>query len=152
MTVTEQIQYLREFAHSLGCEIVTEGTVGFNRPCVGIIDAQIGQYVDYNPVDYDSFFESGDSTVDNYFYFGYNSLLEPPAEVIDAYHKHDCFAVLTNKADTVNSIGQLYLWVKNIVSHAVATGNTIKLVKYSINDAPSEWEVPYKNAIVLEKT
>ena len=151
MTVTEQIQYLRDFAHSLGCELVTEGTVGFNRPCVGIIDPQIGSYVDYNPVDYDAFFESNDSTIDKYFYFGYNSLLEPPADVTHAYHKHSCMAVLSNGIGNVAAIDQLYKWVKSILANAGDSGSVVKLVKYRINKNFNEWGDPYKVAIVLEK-
>lgn len=151
MTVTEQIQYLREFAHSLGCELVIEGKVGLNRPCVGIVDTQIGCYVDYNPVDYDAFLVSTDSTLDKYFYFGNNSLLEPPADVTHAYHKHSCMAILSNGIGNVAAIDQLHKWVKSILANAEDSGSVVKLVKYCINENSTVREDPYKVAIVLEK-
>jgi hypothetical protein len=80
----KQIEYLKDFAFKLGegAQLSLDGECGFGRECVGILCN--GNWVDYD-------YECGVPTPD------------------DAYHKHDCIAVLGRGED---AISQLYNWCR----------------------------------------
>lgn len=76
---------LEQFALKHKLILEEAGEVGFGRPCVGFLKGT--GYVDYNATvhpDYKPAFPD-----DEYY--------EPP--VPDAYHKHDCLAVLVHDDD-----------------------------------------------------
>jgi len=78
----EKIAFMVEWASEGGAHLETNGEVGFGRDCVGI--SKDNAYIDYD----------------------YNDNIWTPE---DAYHKHDCLAVLGHGED---SLEQLYQWVK----------------------------------------
>ncbi len=83
MTHEEKIQWMAVWAAKNGVQLTLEGECGFGRECVGIL--KDGVYPDY---DYDI-----------------PSLRIPE----DAYHKHNCVAVLGRGE---NAEAQLYEWLK----------------------------------------
>lgn len=101
MTVNPgRIRYLTEWATRWSATLQLEGSIGFGRDCVGILKGS--SYIDYMHI-YD---------------------LEPQPEFWspeDAYHKHDCLAVLGHGDDAIN---QLYEWVTWLDSH----GWTVEVV------------------------
>jgi len=82
VTREAQIVYLTEWAGRYRCALQLNGEVGFGRECVGILNG--GPYIDYAD-------EAGIWTPE------------------DAYHKHDCVAVLGHGGEALE---QLYRWVK----------------------------------------
>lgn len=91
-----KLAVMTEWAARYGCTVQPKGQVGFGRPCVGILYGQ--SYVDTNNGDYSTDYEC----------------LAPPSGVTDAYHKHDCLAVLAHgeeSADYDAALEQLYTWV-----------------------------------------
>jgi len=91
----EHILYLTQYATRHGCTVTFAGTCGFGRPCVGILLG--GNYLDYSHL-YDL-----DPQPDPW-------LWTPE----DAYHKHDCMAVLGHGPAAVE---QLYTWAKWLDEH-----------------------------------
>ena len=87
VTREAQIVYLTEWAARYQCALQLNGEVGFGRDCVGILKG--GTYIDYAD-------EAGIWTPE------------------DAYHKHDCLAVLGHGDEP---LGQLYEWVKWLDEH-----------------------------------
>lgn len=79
-----------EWASRFGCTLSVKGEVGFGRPCVGILNGQ--SYVDY----------------------GYDLGIWTPE---DAYHKHDCLAVLVYGDDYDKGLEQLIKWVEWLVEN-----------------------------------
>ena len=77
-----QIVYLTEWAARYRCSLQLGGQVGFGRDCVGVLKGDA--YLDYK--DCPEIWTPG-----------------------DAYHKHDCVAVLGHGDDALE---QLYRWVK----------------------------------------
>ena len=75
-----------------------EGEVGFCRPCVGFLR---DSYVDYNPINMKNYEEKIE---------GFDEYLSAPVK--DAYHKHDCMAVLVYDDGYDKAIIQLAEWVK----------------------------------------
>lgn len=96
---------LRDFAARHGLTLVTQGEVGFGRPCVGL--AIGNNYVDYAPY--------SDATLDPLPGFTPDALA-PPEVVRDAYHKADVLAVLAggHPPDYDEALRQLALWVEHI--------------------------------------
>jgi hypothetical protein len=82
VTREAQIVYLTEWAARYRCSLQLNGQVGFGRDCVGILND--GTYVDYADAP---------------------GIWTPE----DAYHKHDCIAVLGHDDAALT---QLYEWVK----------------------------------------
>jgi hypothetical protein len=82
VTRETRIVYLTEWAARYGCCLQLAGEVGFGRECTGILKGDT--YIDYAH-------EPGIWTPE------------------DAYHKHDCLAVL-GRGD--GALEQLYQWVK----------------------------------------
>jgi hypothetical protein len=91
---SEQIVYLTEWAAKNKAALSLNGSVGFGRDCVGIIVG--GTYIDTA--------EAKEATAYN-FSAPPHSWWEPE----DAYHKHDCLAVLGHGDGPLR---QLYDWVK----------------------------------------
>ena len=149
----DKISFLKDFAQSIGCVLVEEGEVGFGRPCVGILEENIGCYVDINPFDYTKETKTGEW--DDCYFFDYQESMSPPPETPDAYHKHSCLAVLHHGDEGVEyteAIDQLYFWVRSILN-----GGEVKLVKFNEKDyqSMSDFErifcQPYNVTLVYEE-
>lgn len=93
----EHIVFLTEWAARWGAHLQIAGTVGFGRECVGI--AHDGSYIDYSGLTSQAEFWTPE----------------------DAYHKHDCLAVLGRGDDAIT---QLHDWVKWLDEH----GYTVETV------------------------
>lgn len=108
MTTTTSIEVARlnclRFARDHALTFVERGEVGFGRPCVGF--THDGSYSDFNPynhADYEPIFPHDDR-------------LGAPAGV-NAYHKHDCFAVLAHGEDGEAydaAVMELDAWVRHL--------------------------------------
>ncbi len=92
-----QIRDVRLWAAEQGCILNLDGEVGFGRPCVGITHTN-------GYVDYDGWPEGTDRPDDR----------ATPPDGVDAYHKHDCLAVLGTDEAAVEG---LLAWVAKIRSH-----------------------------------
>lgn len=90
------------FANKHGILFVEKGECGFGRPCVGLNRGD-GSWLDYNPL--------SDTTYGPIF--PYDSRLCAP-EGVDAYHKHDCFAVLVSDDNYESAIDQLEKWIEHL--------------------------------------
>jgi hypothetical protein len=116
-TADEMVEWLRAWcAKHDGLTLELEGEVGFGRECVGILydTGLTAEYVDYDVYD----MESQSPTP-------YAALVSPGDEAPNAYHKHDCLAVL-GRGD--EPLAELYLWVRRLD----AAGATIE------RDAPRD--------------
>lgn len=90
-TREQQIVYITEWASRFGATLQIAGTVGIGRECVGVLSGS--SYIDTADVkDREAYREGGD-------------WWQPE----DAYHKHDCMAVLGRGDD---ALAHLYAWVK----------------------------------------
>lgn len=78
------------------CTLQTKGEVGFGRPCVGVLYGQT--YVDYD-------YELG---------YPVNGGFWTPE---NAYHKHDCLAVLVHDEDYNSALDELYNWIVWLVGN-----------------------------------
>lgn len=90
------LKELNAFAIKHKVILEEKGEVGFGRPCVGFLRGS--SFIDYNAsIDYPNPLFPGDeeiwSTVD------------------DAYHKHNCLAVLVNDDDYEEALTQLHKWI-----------------------------------------
>jgi hypothetical protein len=92
MTHEEKLDWMAKYAARWGVDLVLEGEVGFGRECVGILAGH--SYPDYHW--YDTNYDPADT----------NGTVWTPK---DAYHKHDCVAVL-GRGEEAES--QLYGWLK----------------------------------------
>lgn len=81
---------MRIFAQENKCYLTTEGECGFGRPCVGVLHGEI--YPDYDPED--------------------ERLCAP--EGVEAYHKHNCIAVLGRGEQAIDG---LYRWLLKLKQH-----------------------------------
>lgn len=95
MTHAEKIEWMKKWCEENGLALTLEGECGFGRECVGVL-ASNACYPDYAWHNYDGDYERLDNNGDVWV----------PE---DAYHKHDCVAVLGRgeKAEA-----QLYDWLK----------------------------------------
>ena len=145
----DKIKYLKEFAESIGCVLITKGEVGFCRPCVGILEPNIEHYVDINPYAY------GDTLDDeDYGYiFPENENLYPDNELTpNAYHKHSCLAVLVIDGDYESAIIQLYEWVVGILSKGeVELCKHSEVYTASLDPVEQIFSTPYKVALVYKE-
>ena len=107
-------QNLQRFANEHKVILEDRGKVGLGRPCVGFL--RNGSYVAFNP---------RKSSPDFEYIWPEDSRFYPPVTVEDAYHKHDCFAVLVYNADNDEALTQLAAWVE----HLEAQG-TVELAEY----------------------
>lgn len=81
-----------------------EGTCGFGRECVGFIGRN-DSYIDHNP----SHDETGNWKVREGFED--DRLYSPPG--VNAYHKHDCLAVLGRGEEAIRQLAE---WVTHLES------------------------------------
>lgn len=138
----DKVEFLKDFAKKIGCELVVKGEVGFCRPCVGIIEPCIEHYVDINPY---AFGDTLDDEDDG-FIFPEDKDLYPDDDVAPhAYHKHSCLAVLVFDDDYDEAINQLYDWVVRILSK----GDVECLIHSEVyNLFNNPFSPPYKVALV----
>ena len=104
----KHIENIDNFAKEHGVFFKQKGECGFGRPCVGLLSSEEGNYVDYNPTSdvYDD--EVGFKPIFTEEPLFYDIAPE------DAYHKHDCFAVLVHDDNYAEGIRQLSEWVDNL--------------------------------------
>ncbi len=95
---------LRDFAAKHNLTLEPRGEVGFGRPCVGFVGAG-SNYVDYDPR-----MSGGDYEP----IWPIDARLHPPEGTPDAYHKHDCLAVLVHGDDYDAALVQLAKWVDHL--------------------------------------
>ncbi len=94
MTREQKIEWMAVWAAKNGCALALEGEVGIGRPCVGIL-------VDGNYPDYHWYAEKTYERCD------------PNGEVFaprDAYHKHDCVAVLGRGEEAETQLFEWLTW------------------------------------------
>lgn len=106
-------QDLQQFANEHKVILEENGEVGFGRPCVGFL--RDGSYVAFNPrkpPDYD-------------YVWPEDPRLHPPNVVTDAYHKHECFAVLVHSDNHDRALAQLDSWVEHLKMQGA-----IELIRY----------------------
>lgn len=92
MAHVDKIQWMLAYCANNGLTLDLEGECGFGRDCVGVLKE--GKFPDYNWYDEDW------NRVDK------NGEVWTPK---DAYHKHDCVAVLGRGEEAEN---QLYEWLQ----------------------------------------
>jgi len=88
--------FIQDFANKFKLVFEDQGEVGFGRECVGLTNGS--NYVEYNP--------TNSTTYERIEEFYDERLWDIVPE--NAYHKHDCLAVLGRGE---NAIRQLYDWV-----------------------------------------
>ncbi len=93
------IEKLQKFANDHGVVLDLDGEVGMGRPCVGFRHGN--SYVDYNPITMGGNYDDVPGFEDRQI-----AESAPP----DAYHKHQCLAVLV-ETDREKAIEQLGDWV-----------------------------------------
>ena len=109
-TYEEMKAALQAFANEHKVILEDRGEVGFGRPCVGFLRGN--GYVSHNPYHY---LPTGEL----------NPPLEPLAELADdrlypptgcenAYHKHDCLAILVEDEHYDVALWNLYRWVEHL--------------------------------------
>lgn len=97
--MNEDIKFLQEFATKHKLVFEDEGEAGFGRECVGLIKGT--NWLDYNPMDMDTY-----DVID-----GMDCQKACDLAPEDAYHKHECFAVLGRGKE---AISQLATWVRDL--------------------------------------
>lgn len=108
----EQIVYLTEWAAKWGASLQLAGQVGFGRDATGIL--KDGHYIDTAEA-------KGQTT-----YAGRDGWWQPE----DAYHKHDCLAVLGHGDE---ALSQLYEWVRWLDGHGWGAGEESRKVTSDID-------------------
>ena len=98
-TIEEHKANIQEFANRFKLIFEDDGEVGFGRKCVGLTNGS--NYVDYNPTQYPNY----DYVEEFYDERLYDIVPE------NAYHKHNCLAVLGNEE---SSIIQLSEWIDKL--------------------------------------
>lgn len=96
------IDKLNAFASKHQVLLIQKGQCGFGRACVGFSTAD-GNYVDYNPMAFP----------DYAYVWPYDARLGAP-EGVDAYHKHDCLAVLVSDDNYEAALEQLLKWIEHL--------------------------------------
>lgn len=99
---SETWRNLQRFANEHKLILQDEGEVGFGRPCVGFL-GKSGNYVDYNPLAAPDYLD---------YAVEYDERLVSPVK--DAYHKHDCMAVLVHGEDYDAALEQLNEWIVHV--------------------------------------
>lgn len=129
----ERIRDARLWAAEQGCVLELDGEVGFGRECVGILWRT--HYVD----------TPGSGHNDDGPCFGHDSPGGPP-EDIDAYHKHDCLAVLGRDGQAIDG---LLRWVEKIRANG---GRIVVKDRASVpgTDSPLNWMLHGRQHAVLE--
>ena len=118
------IENLQRFADDHKIVLETKGECGFGRSAVGFLHGD--NYVAHNP------FRMGDAPDFEFIHpkgFEKDPRLCAPRGV-DAYHKHDCLAVLVSDEDYDKALKELNMWVEHLESQGevevatYATGET----------------------------
>jgi hypothetical protein len=99
LTTQDQLSDVRLWLAEQGCILELNGEVGFGRECVGVLWQT--HYVDTPGSGYNDWPEGMNGPDDR---------LMPPDDV-DAYHKHDCLAVLGRDDQAIDG---LLRWVQKI--------------------------------------
>jgi aminoglycoside phosphotransferase family enzyme len=99
--ITKARENLQRFANKHKIVFEDKGEVGFGRECVGFLHGD--NYIDYNPTDHENYEPI----------WGNDIRLLPPEETPNAYHKHDCLAVLVH-GDYDKAILELNAWINNL--------------------------------------
>lgn len=114
MNMQDKITFMQTWAAQQSAQLVTRGEVGFGRPCVGVTVGQ--SYLDFTWTGYDP-----DPEKMKALYADERIRAFRQAVPQDAYHKHECMAVLVNAvhdgedvigADYGTALNQLYDWIK----------------------------------------
>jgi hypothetical protein len=111
MTYQEAKEICEKFALKHKVIFDEEGECGFGRDCVGFSSG--GGWIDHNPYNRGGDYEPIEK-------FACGAAQPPPG--VNAYHKHDCLAVLEHGEESVIQLAQ---WVK----HMEAAGE-VKIVDY----------------------
>lgn len=99
--------YIETFCKENNLVFAQKSECGFGRPCVGILSPESDNYIEYNPTHAETYKPIDGTHSDKHYEFA-------PA---DAYHKHDCFAVLAHDENYDEAISQLYDWISKIVAY-----------------------------------
>ncbi len=108
----EQIEWLRGWAAKNDCKLEIQGTVGFGRPCVGILYDKGNAFGGYY-LSYQYYGMEGDQEQLRRVYE-----IVAKAKPTDAYHKSDVLAVL---GEGFAALDQLYEWIVAIDAAGVTT-------------------------------
>ena len=100
---------LLSFASNHNVKLVIDGECGFGRDCVGF-QSPSGNWIDYNPCSMPDYEEIEELSNEEH----YDLALE------DAYHKHDCMAVLVRDGNKQEAINQLLDWVEKLNDRGVS--------------------------------
>ncbi len=95
---TLNVTKLQKFANEHGIVLKLKSEVGFGRPCIGFTHGN--GYIDYNPIHMGTYDDLP----------GFEDRRISEAAPVDAYHKHQCLAVLV-ETDRERAIAQLAEWV-----------------------------------------
>ncbi len=109
----------QQFANKHRVVFVDKGECGFGRPCVGFTHGDC--YIAFNPISVDPPNYKVKDLLPS------DTRLHAPAGV-DAYHKHDCLAVLAfgDEPDYEKAIEQLATWIAKLESFG-----DVKIVDYA---------------------
>ncbi len=113
-SMKEVIKKLNDFAIRHKVILQENGTCGFGRPCVGFELSDC--YIDFNPNDCEDKIPKNKKTREGYIKEFYCEDFFAPKGV-EAYHKHDCLAVLFyEESGREEALRQLLQWIENIES------------------------------------
>jgi len=112
--VKSRVAVIQEFANKHKLVFEDEGECGMGRECVGLI--RNNSWVSFNPID----------SVNYDYIDGFYSDKFYDISPEDAYHKHDCLAVLGRGEKAINQLAE---WVEklnelNVTVESYATGAT----------------------------
>lgn len=117
LNIDEVRTYIHDFARDHGVSFTEKGECGFGRACSGLTVGN--NYVDHNPCALPDYMPIKELQDDRFY----------APEGVEAYHKHECFAVLHvgDSDDSVykDAIIGLYKWIQHILGQG-----EIELVKF----------------------
>lgn len=129
-TTEEEVTYLRDWAGKNKAYFEDDGEVGFGRECVGIISGSAyPSYREYEQLNHEPYLRETHDCPE----------AQPPPEVKDAYHKHDCLAVLGRGPEAIH---QLYVWVKHLEAHGIVIRKMPRRPAHEIDAIMHGLEVP----------
>lgn len=129
LTREEADKICQDFANKHELIYKREGEVGFGRECCGFL-ATNGSYVDYSPTKA----VYAESAINPHNFvdvpeFARENLTPPDDEVPNAYHKHECLAVLASE-EAGGHHAQLARWVLYMESIAKNTNGELFVDRY----------------------
>lgn len=111
----DEARYLAAWAERYGARFQPTGECGFGRPCVGILKSDtVGLLKGDTYPAYTAFEQMAEAPWLRTIHECPEAA--PPDGVKDAYHKHDCLAVLGRGPDAVH---QLWLWVRHLEAQGI---------------------------------